>query len=85
MIYSHCCVTVTYEDMQNELFLRRALRQIVKIWISPILTSDEISTSVAAAVRLTPPKKKVTESIYPSGNRFSAAHYMILSVAPPRE
>jgi hypothetical protein len=77
---SRCCITITYEDMQNEFFLRRALRQLFKIWMSPLLSSENITAAVSAGVAKSPPKHKTTESIYASGNRYRASHHMILAV-----
>jgi hypothetical protein len=45
-------MTVTYEDLQGEAFLRRALRKVLQLWAgqSEYLTSEALAKGAEAAV-----------------------------------
>lgn len=76
-----CCMSITYEDMQDEAFLRRALMKVLETWMSPALSTQSIREGVNFAVDQTPPKH-FDPLLFPSGNRFTAAHYIALISTP---
>jgi hypothetical protein len=72
-----CCMSITYEDMQNEKFLRRALEKMLELWLTPALSPSKITKGVNAAVNAVPPKHS-NELLFPSGKRFSPYHHVAL-------
>lgn len=55
----------------------------MKLWLLPALGAKAVSEGVDGAVDELPPKH-AAEKLWPSGQRFSAAHYISL-VAPPAD
>jgi hypothetical protein len=72
-----CCLAVTYEDMQNEVFLRRALKEMMKAWLTPVMSPAKMITGADAAVDAVPPKHS-DALLFPSGKRFSPSHHVAL-------
>lgn len=72
-----CCMAVTYEDMQNEVFLRRAMKAMLKAWLTPVMTPNKIIRGADAAVDAVPPKHS-DKLLFPSGKRYSADHHVAL-------
>lgn len=77
---SRCCITITYEDMQSVPLLRRTLKQLLKTWLSPILTNEQMNEGIQSAVTAAPPGHTVKRR-YSSGKRYRASHYVTLSSA----
>ena len=74
-----CCITVTYEDMQGEVFLRRALRKLLQVWLAESgLTAEQIARGADSAVDRAPSKHKELLQLYASGKRYTAAHHLAL-------
>ena len=74
-----CCITMTYEDMQGEVFLRRALRKVLQVWLAGSgLTAEQIARGADAAVDGAPPKHKEAQQLFASGKRYTPAHHLAL-------
>ena len=63
--------------------MRRVLKQLMQLWLLPAFSATAVSEGVDYAVDKSPPKH-AADRLWPSGKRFSPAHYISL-VAPQAE
>ena len=72
-----CCLTATYEDLQDPNFLRLYYETVVAMWLGPQRPTDPtvLQSAVQKAIDGKPPKHKPPAL---GDNRFNADHYLQL-------
>ena len=72
-----CCVTATYEDLQDKTFLYEYFYEATKIWLGVRTDrSGVVATAVKKAISLKPPKHEPPATAH----RYTADHYAQLFI-----
>lgn len=72
-----CCLTVTYEDLQDADYLQAVMQTLLKMWL-PDLKPEEIEIGVNEALRVYAPKNHATNDQFESKNQYNAGHLLAL-------
>jgi hypothetical protein len=73
-----CCIDVTFEDLQDAVFVRELLRKMLEMWIGEYIGADAVWRGVERATRYLKPLHS-DHGVFESGQRYTAAHLLTLA------